>query len=250
MRLTFALAACLAAAGMTALPARSETALIAVATNFAGAAEKLAADYGAASGDTVTITAGATGKLYAQISAGAPFDAFLSADTKTPAKLEAEGTGVAGSAFPYATGSLVLWSADAATDLSDPKAALAKTAHVAIANPDLAPYGRAAVEVIEAMGLTDTLADRIVMGENIGQAQTMAASGAAEVGFVAASGLVGLPEPGASWVVPKDMHAPLTQGAILLTHGAENRAAQGFLAYLASDAGKMTIAGFGYAPGS
>lgn len=88
------------------------------------------------------------------------------------------------------------------------------------------------------------------MGENVGQAQTMVASGAAEVGFVAASGLVGLAEPGASWTVPADMHAPLTQGAILLTHGAGNTAAQGFLAYLASDAGKAAMAGFGYAPGS
>ncbi len=106
------LAACLAVLLLAPAPLHAETALIAVATNFAGAAEALAADYGAASGDTVTVTAGATGKLYAQISAGAPFDAFLSADTTTPARLEADGTGVAGTAFPYATGTLVLWSAD------------------------------------------------------------------------------------------------------------------------------------------
>jgi molybdate transport system substrate-binding protein len=249
MRLTLAIAACLAAAGLTPLVARSGTALVAVATNFAGAAEKLAADYGAASGDTVTITAGATGKLYAQIGAGGPFDAFLSADVKTPAKLEADGTGVKGTAFTYATGTLVLWSADVKADLSDPKAALSAAMHVAIANPELAPYGKAAVQTIDKLGLTDALKDRIVTGENIGQTQTMVASNAAEVGFVAASGLVGLAEPGASWSVPADLHDPLTQGAILLTHGAGNTAAKGFLAYLASDAGKATIAASGYLPG-
>jgi molybdate transport system substrate-binding protein len=249
MRRPLILAACLAATGLSALPACAETALLAVATNFAGAAEKLAADYGAASGDTVTITAGATGKLYAQITAGAPFDAFLSADIKTPAKLESEGTGVAGTAFSYATGTLVLWSPDPAADLSDPRVALTKATHVAIANPDLAPYGAAAVQAIEKLGLLETLKDNIVMGENIGQAQTMVASGAAELGFVAASGLTGLADPGASWTVPAEMHAPLTQGAILLVHGAENTAAQGFLAYLASDAGQATLAGFGYGPG-
>jgi molybdate transport system substrate-binding protein len=246
MRLPLILAVLLAAAGLSA---QAETALIAVDTNFAGAAEQLAADYGAASGDTITITAGATGKLYAQITAGAPFDAFLSADMKTPAKLESEGTGVAGTAFPYATGTLVLWSPDTAADLSDPTAALTKATHVAIANPDLAPYGAAAVQAIKKLGLLETLKDNIVTGENIGQAQTMVASGAAELGFVAASGLVGLAEPGASWPVPADLHAPLTQGAILLAHGAENTAAQGFLAYLASDAGQATLAGFGYGPG-
>ncbi len=250
MRLTFALAACLAAAGLTALPARSETALIAVATNFAGAAEALAADYGAASGDTVTITAGATGKLYAQISAGAPFDAFLSADTKTPARLETDGTGVAGTAFPYATGTLVLWSADAATDLSDPKAALTEAAHVAIANPDVAPYGKAAVQAIEKLGLTDASRTRSSWARTSARHRRWWPRTPPSWALSRPRGWSDWPEPGASWVVPGDMHAPLTQGAILLAHGAENTAAKGFLAYLASDAGKATIAGFGYAPGS
>lgn len=225
--------------------APAETARIAVATNFAPTAEQLAAAYSAASGNTVEVTGGATGKLYAQISAGAPFDAFLSADAATPEKLADDGLALADSQVTYATGQLVLWSADAATDLSDPGAALTAARYVAIANPDLAPYGKAAVETLAALGLPADLDGRMVTGENVGQALTMVASGAADLGFVAASALVGK-TGGVAWAVPAGLHAPIRQAAILLTRGKDNTAAQGFLAYLAQPEARAAITAAGY----
>lgn len=242
MRLLLTL--CLAA--LAATPARAETALVAVATNFRPVAEALAVDFQAASGHEISVSAAATAKLAAQIEAGAPFDAFLSADTVTPARLAAAGHADATTSFTYATGRLVLWSADPAADLSDPVAALRAATHVAIANPDLAPYGKAAVETIDFMQVQDVL-DKTVTGENIGQTQTLVASGAANVGFVAASGLVDA--DGASWPVPADHHAPIHQDAILLAHGKDNAAARAFLDYLRSDAARPVIERFGYVAG-
>lgn len=234
-------------AGLALLPlaATADSAILAVATNFAPTAERLAADFSASSGHGITVTGGATGKLYAQIGAGAPFDAFLSADQTTAEELVLDGLAIADSRFTYATGRLALWSADPGRDLGDPKAALLAAPHVAIANPDLAPYGKAAMEVIEKLGLAADLQDRIVTGENIGQAQSMVASGAAELGFVAAPALVGRTD-GAFWLVPADRHAPLRQEAVLLTRGAGNAAAEGFLAYLAGPEARKIIAGAGY----
>ena len=224
---------------------QAETARIAVATNFAPTAERLAADYAAASGNTVEIVGGATGKLYAQIVAGAPFDGFLSADEATPAKLAKAGFGVAGSQFIYATGQLALWSADATTDLADPLRALKSARQVAIANPDLAPYGKAAAETLAALGLPADLEGRVVTGENIGQAQTLVASGAADLGFVATSGVIGKAE-GVFWAVPAEMHKPIRQSAILLQRGRKNSSAAGFFAYLAQPEAKAAIKAAGY----
>jgi molybdate transport system substrate-binding protein len=227
-------------------PAVADTATVAVATNFAGAAEKLAADYKAASGNEIAVTAGATGKLYAQVESGAPFDAFLSADLKTVKKLLDAGLAEKGTDFTYATGSLMLWSADASKDLSDPVKALQGATHVAIANPELAPYGKAATEAIEKLGLTEALKDKIVTGENIGQAYTMVASGAADMGFVAASSVIADGNKGASWTVPAEDHAPIDQGAVLLTKGKDNAAAKGFLDYMKTPEAVAVIETFGY----
>lgn len=236
------IAALLVAVG---LPARAESAHIAVATNFAPTAERLATDYAGISGHEVSVTAGATGKLYAQIIAGAPFDAFLAADQATPERLAAEGRGVAAIRFTYATGRLMLWSADPGTDLADPARALGTVRHVAIANPDLSPYGKAALQTIDTMGLSAGLSGRLVIAENIGQAQTMIASGAADIGFVAASGLSET-SGGAAWPVPDNYHAPIRQDAILLDRGAENPAATGFLDYLRTPQARAAIAAAGY----
>lgn len=232
---------------LIALPfaAWADSARLAVASNFAPTADVLAREYAADSGNQVEIIAGATGKLYAQIGAGAPYDGFLSADSVTVAKLEGAGTAVEGTGFSYAVGVLALWSADGTRDLSDPKAALLAASHVAIANPDLAPYGKAALEVIEKLGVSEEIAGKIVMGENVGQAQSLVASGAAEVGFIAAPNLPN-PATGARWLVPSSMHAPLVQEAVLLRHGVENNAAKGFLAYLASPGARIVIAAAGY----
>jgi len=241
MRLPLALTVLLAASA-----AQAESALVAVATNFRPVAEVLAADFATTSGHAIKLTAGATAKLAAQIEAGAPFDAFLSADTATPKRLAATGHGVATTEFTYATGQLVLWSAGPGADLSDPAAALRGATHLAIANPELAPYGKAAVQTLDFMGLSD-LSVKVVMGENIGQAQTLVATGAADLGFVAASGLT--EAGGAAWPVPADHHDPIRQDAILLAHGADNAAAQAFLDYLRSDAARPVIERFGYTSG-
>ena len=227
------------------LTATAETARFAVAANFAPTAEKLAADYAKASGDTIEVISGATGKLYAQIKEGAPFDAFLSADQKTVDKLVTDGLADGQSRFTYARGRLALWTAQAGADLSDPKAALMVAAHVAIANPDLAPYGKAAVETIEKLGLPADLDGRLVMGENIGQAQTMVASGAAELGFVAASARAGKSD-GTVWMVPEAMHRPLMQDAVLLSAGKDNSAAVGYLTFIQTPAAKAIIDASGY----
>ena len=236
----------IAALVLTAVPALAEDALVAVATNFRPVAEALAVAYAVESGDTIEISAGATAKLAQQIGAGAPFDAFLSADTATPSRLAEAGQADAASQFTYATGRLALWTATGGADLSDPAAALRAARHVAIANPEVAPYGKAAMQVIGHMDVSG-IETRLVTGENIGQAQTLVASGAAEIGFVAASGLVGA--GGTSWLVPQEDHDPIRQDAILLTHGAGNSAAVGFLAYLKSDLARPVIESFGYTAG-
>jgi molybdate transport system substrate-binding protein len=241
MRLILTLALCLFAAAT-----RAETALIAVATNFRPAAEALAAAFAAETGHEVTLTAGATGKLAAQIVNGAPFDLFLSADAETPERLAAAGHALAETQGTYATGGLLLWSADAARDLSDPKAALAAARHIAVANPDLAPYGKAAMQAIEHMGLSATVADKIVTGENIGQTFALTASGAADLGFIAAAAR---PGTGATWPVPRAFHAPIRQDAILLTHGAGNPAATAFLDWMRGDTARAIIRDFGYEAG-
>jgi molybdate transport system substrate-binding protein len=230
--------------------AQADDALVAVAANFASAVEAIGAEFAEDTGHTVQVATGATGKLYAQISEGAPFAILLSADSATPARLEADGNSVPGTRFTYAVGKLSLWSADADRIGTDPKAALIsdETLHVAIANPDLAPYGVAAREALTAMGLWETIQPKIVMGENIGQVHSMVDTGAAQMGFVAASAIVaegGAPN-GSRYDVPQAMFAPITQDAVLLKLGDDNAAAIAFLDYLKGDKARAIIASFGY----
>ena len=230
-------------------PAIADTALIAVATNFAPVATALAPGFSAATGHQIEVTSGATGKLYAQITEAAPFDVLLSADTSTPTRLGAEGLADPGSQFTYAVGQLALWSADPALIGPDGPAALQSDSlrFVAIANPDLAPYGVAAREVLQHLGLWDALQPKIVMGQNIGQTFALVDSGAADLGFVALSALTGTDVGGGQWIVPTQMHAPLQQDAILLNHGADNPAALAFLDFLKTPQAKALIAASGYA---
>ncbi|EEW25282.1 molybdate ABC transporter substrate-binding protein [Rhodobacter ferrooxidans] len=244
-RATFALA-------LLALPAtaQADEALVAVAANFAGAAEAISAEFTRETGHTLTLTTGATGKLYAQIAEGAPFDVMLSADAKTPAKIEKETLGVAGSSFTYAIGKLALWSPDAGRIGADPKAALTDpaTLFIAIANPELAPYGLAAQETLQSLGLWDAVQPKIVLGENIGQAQSLAQSGAAQLAFVAASAVrvPGAEMMGSAWEVPQELFTPIRQDTILLNHGAENAAALAFMQYLQGAKAREITQSFGY----
>lgn len=230
--------------------ARAGEVQVAVAANFTAPMEELAKGFAQSSGHQAKLAFGATGKFYAQISNGAPFEVFLSADSKTPGKLVSEGNAVAGSQFTYATGKLVLWSAQAG--LVDGEGAVLKQggfAHLAIANPTTAPYGAAALETLQALSLQAQLKDKLVQGESIAQTHQFIATGNAELGFVALSQVYkdGRISAGSAWQVPARLHAPLTQDAVLLKVGASNPAAKALLDYLKTPAAKAVIARYGYA---
>ena len=222
---------------------------IAVAANFPAPAKRLAADFEKDSGHKAQLAFGATGKFYAQIRNGAPFEVLLAADDETPAKLEQEGAAVAGSRFTYATGRLVLWSAR--PGFVDDKGEVLKQGdfkHLAIANPRLAPYGTAAVETLTALKLLDAVQARFVQAENIAQAYQFVASGNAELGFVALSQVMqdGRLGAGSTWIVPAKLHQPIKQDAVLLDKGLGKPAAAAWLKYLRGDKAKTIIRGFGY----
>ena len=233
---------------VTAL-ARAEPVQVAVAANFTAPARQIALDFERETGHQAQLAFGATGKFYAQIKNGAPFEVLLAADDDTPAKLEKEGATVAGTRHTYAVGRLALWSAKAG--MVDDKGEVLKRGefrHLAIANPRLAPYGAAAVEVLTALKLLDTVQPKFVQAENIAQAHQFIASGNAELGFVALSQVMkdGRLGGGSAWVVPASLHQPIRQDAVMLDKGRGKPAAEAWLKYLRSDKAKATIRGYGY----
>ncbi|QNM98946.1 molybdate ABC transporter substrate-binding protein [Chitinimonas koreensis] len=241
--------AALGAMAWLAVAAQADEVQVAVAANFAGAMQKIAPAFEQATGHKALLSSGATGKFYAQIRAGAPFEVLLAADDETPAKLEQEGLAVAGSRYTYAIGQLVLWSAR--DDLVDAKGEVLrqdKFEHLAVANPKLAPYGAAAVETLKALKLYDGLAARFVTGENIAQTQQFVATGNAELGFVALSQVYegGRIKSGSAWIVPANLHTPIRQDAALLARGKDNPAARALLDYLRSEPARKLIAAYGY----
>lgn len=222
---------------------------VAVAANFAEPIKAVAAVLEKTTGHTLRITVGATGGLYAQIKNGAPFDVLLAADTRTPEQLEADGLAQSGSRFTYATGKLVLWSADPAR--VDARGAVLKGdgfRKLAIANPKTAPYGAAAVEVINKLGLSAALTPKLVQGESIGQTYNFAFTGNAEIAFVAMSQVLdgGRLKSGSMWVVPQNLYAPIRQDAVLLKRAANNEAAQALMKLLQSPNIKDLIRSYGY----
>lgn len=225
--------------------------MVAVAANFSEAAERLAADFGGAAGHEITLAAGSTGKLYAQIRNGAPFDVFLAADRLRPELLERGGLAEPGSRVTYAVGRLTLWSADPNGVAADGRVTLreGKFRRLAMANPELAPYGAAALRALLALGLHDGLRSRIVTGENVGQAHALAATGNADLGFVALSYALSARNRsrGSRWDVPARLHDPIRQDAVLLRRGRGNAAARAFLAYLRTAGAREIIESFGYA---
>jgi molybdate transport system substrate-binding protein len=222
---------------------------VAVAANFTAPMKLIAEQFQQETGHTATLSFGATGQFYAQISNGAPFDVLLAADTKTPSTLVKNNLGVAGTQFTYALGKLALYSAE--PGLVDNQGTVLKTGSfnkLAIANPKLAPYGLAATEVLEALGLSQAVAPKLVEGANIGQAYQYVASGNATLGFVALSQIMqsGQIKSGSAWLVPGTLYSPIKQDAVLLKNGADNPAAQALLKYLQGDAAKAVIESFGY----
>jgi molybdate transport system substrate-binding protein len=229
--------------------ASAEEVQLAVAANFTAPMQKIAAEFEKDSGHKAKLMFGATGKFYAQITNGAPFEDFLSADDETPARLERDGLAVAGSRFTYATGRLVLWSAR--EGYVDDKGEVLKKGdfrHLSIANPRTAPYGAAAVQALSKLGLLPAVEPRFVQGENIAQTQSFIVSGNAELGFIALSQVFkdGKLGSGSAWLVPTNLHEPIRQDAVLLAKGQSNPAAAALLKYLKGDKARSIIKSFGY----
>ncbi len=231
--------------GLTSLVQAADT-QVAVAANFTAPAKEIAAAFHAATGHTATLSFGSSGAFYTQIANGAPFEVFLSADADRPAKAEKDGLAVPGSRFTYAVGRLVLYSTT--PGLVDPAGAVLKTGaftHIAIADPAAAPYGAAAMETMKRLDVAAALAPKIVTGSSITQAYQFVATGAAELGFVAASEVVAVPG-GSRWLVPSTLHAPIVQQAVLLKTGAANPVAPAFAAFLRSPPAVAVIRRYGY----
>ena len=224
---------------------------IAVASNFVPVAEEIVAQFKAQTGHEVRISSGSTGKLYAQISNGAPYDVFLSADSERPALLEANRLGVAGTRMTYAIGSLVLWSRDPKFEDSDCRMHLENLGrdHLAIANPETAPYGVAAREFLLEVGLWERVRPQLVYGENISQTLQFAATGNASIGLISKSQSLDsrLPVATCQWPVPQSAHRELEQQALVLERATGNTVAVKFLNYLASPSAHEIIARYGYA---
>ena len=222
---------------------------VAVAANFTAPMTQIAADFEKATGHKALLSYGATGKFYAQITQGAPFDVLLAADTATPTKLVQEGRAVKATQFTYAQGRLALWSAKpGVVDAQGEVLKRGQFRFVAIASPRLAPYGAAAIQTLEQLGLRAAIEPKLVLGESIGQALTMVASGNAELGFVSVSQVFegGKLKSGSAWLVPASLYSAITQDAVVLNRGQTNPAAAALMAYLKNEKATSLITSFGY----
>jgi molybdate transport system substrate-binding protein len=222
---------------------------VAVASNFANTLKEIAVEFQRDTGHQLAITPGATGKFYAQISHGAPFDVFLSADDETPRKLAQEGKAIAASQFTYATGRLALWSPS--PDLVDKNADILKTdkfKYIAIANAKVAPYGQAAVQTMQKLGVLSKIEPRVVQGESIAQTFQFVSTGNAQLGFVALSQIFenGKIKTGSAWIVPEEMHEQLKQDAVVLQSCKNTSACQALMDYLKSEKIKKMMSSYGY----
>ena len=229
--------------------AQAEVVQIAVAANFTAPARALAEIFARTTGHEAKLSFGATGAFYTQIKNGAPFDILLAADDERPIRLEKEGDTVPGSRFTYAIGQLVLWSAK--PGFVDGGGAVLKGGKfnkIAIANPKLAPYGAAAVETMDKLGLAAALTPKLVTGESIGQTYNFIATGNAELGFVALAQVLdgGKMKSGSMWVVPAKYHAPIIQDAVILKRAAANPAAKAWMALMRSPNTQDFIRSYGY----
>ncbi len=234
---------------LATLPVHAEDITLAVAANFTAPMKLLAAEFEKDSGHKVVASYGSTGKFYAQIKNGAPFQILLAADEEIPAKLVKENVGVGGSQFTYAVGKLVLWSAK--PGLVDSAGAVLKKgdfAHLALADPKLAPYGAAGLETLKALGIYEALQPKVVTAENITQAFQFVSSGNAELGFVALSQVLkdGRIE-GSSWLVPENLYTQIRQDAVILEPGKGRAAVEALMKFLKGDKAKAIIKSFGYA---
>lgn len=239
----------IAASLMVAQVATAGEVSVAVAANFTAPMQKIAVEFERDTGHKASLAFGATGKFYAQIANGAPFEVFLSADDETPARLENETLAVRGSRFTYAIGKLVLWSAtENYVDSQGEVLAKGDFKHIALANPKTAPYGAAAMETLKHLGLADNIQAKMVQGENIAQTHQFVSTGSAELGFVALSQVFkdGKLTGGSAWLVPPKYYSPIRQDAVILDKGRSNQAAVALMGYLKGDKAKTIIRSYGY----
>jgi molybdate transport system substrate-binding protein len=221
----------------------------AVAANFTAPMQQIVDLFQKESGHTVKLSFGSSGGFYSQIKEGAPFDVFLAADEKNLKLLEQEGLAVANSRFVYALGKLVLWSVK--PGYVDDKGAVLSIGNykkLACADPKLAPYGLAAQETLQRLELWDKVQSKLVTGESIAQTYQFAASGNAELAFIALSQITkdGKVTEGSSWLVPSNLYSPIRQSAVQLSAAKDKVAAQAFLTFLKSEKAVAIIRSFGY----
>lgn len=227
----------------------AEEVQIAVAANFTAPIEEIGKAFYKSTGHQLKVSTGASGKFYAQIKNGAPFQVFLSADEDKPSLLEKDGLAVQGTRFTYAVGKLVLWSADpAVVDAKGQVLLMSSFNKLAVANPKTAPYGEAAMETLNALKLKSLLEPKMVMGENISQTYQFVATGNAAIGFVALSQVTkgNRMTSGSAWVVPERLYSPIKQDAVLLVNGKDSAAARQFLIFLRGAEATKVIKSYGY----
>lgn len=235
-------------------PAKAEQVIAAIAANFAGTIKQLEPIFECETGHDLITSFASTGTLYAQIHNGAPFDVFLSADKQYAQQLISDELAVKNSLFIYAIGQLILWSSDAnliddqGETLSDANRATKGIQRIALANPKTAPYGRAAAQTLAALSLSESTQDQLVTGQNVAQAFQFVVSGNAQIGFIAESQFLALPnaDRGSRWEIPPDLYLPIEQAAVKLGRSKDNIAAQAFLDFLKSPEATAIIGASGY----
>jgi molybdate transport system substrate-binding protein len=227
-------------------PAAAATVQIAVASNFMEPAKEIAATFTAQTGHQANLSFAPSGQIYVQLTHGAPFEIFLSADKERAQQAEKNGFSVNGTRFTYAVGRLVLYSTRPSyVDANGKVLARSDFEHLAIADPAIAPYGLAAVQSLRKLGLYDRLKPKTVQGSSIAQTFQFVQTGAAEIGFVAKSQVINRPD-GSRWIVPATLHSPIDQQAVLLKTGANNPAAKAFMTFLKSQTARAIIRRYGY----
>jgi molybdate transport system substrate-binding protein len=227
------------------------TVTVAAASDLTFAMNEIVANFEKASGCAVRLSLGSSGNFLTQIENGAPFDVFFSADVAYPKKLEGEGLAAPGSTYVYAIGKIVLWTRNGSgVDVGRGFAVLRDPSlkKLAIANPEHAPYGRAAEEALRHAGVYESVKDRIVLGENISQTAEFAESGNADAGIIALS-LTASPtmkDKGRAWVIPENLYTPIEQGAVVVPAAANPPGARRFLEYVKMPATSALLERYGF----
>jgi molybdate transport system substrate-binding protein len=229
------------------------TITVAAASDLTYAMKEIAANFEKATGCTVLLSMGSSGNFLTQIENGAPFDVFFSADIAYPKKLETEALAAPGSTYLYAIGKIVLWTRkDSRVDVAKGFSALRDSSvhKISIANPEHAPYGRAAEEALRVAGVYDAVKDRLVLGENISQAAEFVQSGNADAGIVALSLVMSpaMKDEGRSWNIPENLYAPIEQGAVVVLTSKNPQGAQQYMNYVKTPATAALLARYGFTP--